>query len=181
MAKSHHHKAHNRKTGKFQVKNDRFAGVDNTDDLDTFLSRNKLFSDMLGFTDDELLPLYENAIRMLYAQNTEDAIAAFSFLTKINPYLAPFWIGLGLSYMAEGNFTSAFTSFLMALTMDPLLIEAYEHAIDCCIENEDYNQAEAIVKQLTRSLKHCHSNRESKIIQHQIKKLEEKIALIKPQ
>ncbi|MBS0656030.1 MAG: hypothetical protein JSR46_09650 [Verrucomicrobia bacterium] len=166
--------------GKKTVRSERFSGVDNTDDLDIVLTGNKIFSDILGFSDDELMPLYDHAIQMLYAQRIEDAKTAFSFLTKINPYLAIFWVGLGLAHTAEGNISAAFTAFLMALTMDPLMIEAYEYAIDCCIEKEDFKQAESLVKQLAGAVKHCTSSAEVKVIQHQIKILEDKIALKKP-
>lgn len=181
MKKNHHRKADSRKArmAKTLASNDGFLGTSTLEDSMALREKSKIFSDILGFSDETLFPLYENAIALLQSQRLEESKAAFSFLTKINPYISEFWMGLGLSHMAEGAYVEALSAFLMALTMDPLLIEAYEYAIDCCIENNSYDQAQALVKQLSFLLKGFLSPQELRVIQRHIKKMEEKIALKK--
>jgi tetratricopeptide (TPR) repeat protein len=134
-----------------------WKGVDNTKDIDIILAKSKLNQDLLGFTGDYLSKLFEQAVMLLQQHRFDEAVQGFEFLTKLNPYVPDFWIGLGLAHSATEAFGTALSAFLTAQTMDPSRIDAYSYAIDCSIEMKDLQQAEAILLQaLDFAKKHPH-------------------------
>lgn len=162
-----------KKRSQFIPKKKPFRGVDNTKDIDLILKKNKLFQEMLGVSNENLPSLYDHAIQLLNAHRYEEAESALSLLTKLNPYLPDFWLGLGLSYMGMASFSQAFQSFLMACTMNPYRFDGYENAVQACIEMNNYPQAQAIINQACQFAKRHHFQE----LYDDAKNLEEKIGL----
>lgn len=141
-----------------------FVGLDNTRDLDTILSKTKIYQDVLGISREELSGLYEHALEYLQTSRLEEAQASFAFLTKINPFASDFWIGLGTCHLFHEEYTQAFDAFIMAVTMEPSRYECYAYAIECCVAMKNYSQAEALLKQAVTYAKRHPSYDESAII-----------------
>lgn len=152
-----------------------FRGVDNTRDLDLILGRTKLFQDVLGVSQEELSQLYEQAMGFLQTNRIDEAVLAFSFLTKMNSYAADFWIGLGVAQLINQEYQKAFEAFLMAITMDPSRYDCYAYAIECCNEMKNYAQAEAILREAVSYAKRHHSRAESALILEESSRLQSEI------
>lgn len=121
------------------------VGMDNTRDVDFILERFKIPQDILGLSNANLTDFYEEAVGFLWSHQLEEAREAFALLTKINPYVADFWVGLGLSYQKNEALRPALQQFLVALTMDPSRSDIYGYAIECCLQMQDFSQARAIL------------------------------------
>lgn len=141
-----------------------FTGLDNTRDLDAILRKTKIYQDVLGISREGLSSLYENAFSFLESNRLEEAQASFLLLTKINPFASDFWIGLGVCYLQQEEYTQAFNAFIMALTMEPDRYDCYAYAIECCMQMKNYAQARALLRQAVTYAKRHPSHQESSII-----------------
>jgi tetratricopeptide (TPR) repeat protein len=112
----------------------KFRGFDNTKDIESVLVKQKLMQDVLGLSPERLGKLFEQAVQLLQQHHYDDAIRAFQFLTKVNPYVCDFWLGLGICQQSNGDSKDALESFLVAQTMDAERLELYPAAVDCCLE-----------------------------------------------
>ena len=175
MRKPHRHKTH--KVHKREVPHRKvpFRGVDNTKDIDMILASEKLMQDVLGFSGDKLGNLFETAVSYLRQHRYEEAVQGFQLLTQLNPYIADFWLGLGLAEQAQGALPKALSNFLVAETMDPLRIDPYSYAIDICLEMNNIPQAEAIIDQGTRYAKKYGKQEEGRILMNALKTLKERV------
>jgi len=174
MRKSGRRKTHHAKEAIERSKKP-FRGLDNTRDLDLILGRTKLFQDVLGVSPEELSHLFEQAMGFLQTNRIEEAILAFSFLTKMNSYATDFWIGLGAAQLINQEYAKAFDAFLMAITMDPSRYDCYAYAIECCIEMNNFAQAEALLKQAVTYAKRHHSRPDSALILEESSRLQDEI------
>jgi tetratricopeptide (TPR) repeat protein len=152
-----------------------FYKVDNTRDLDQILDNSKLVQDLLGFSRDNVATMFAQAIGFLQVNRVEEAIQAFSFLTRVNPYVADFWLGLGLGYTHHEEHSRAFDAFLMAITMDPTRIDIYGYAVDCCIEMKHFSQAEALIEDAEGYARRHHRADYSKYMLQEAKLLKEQV------
>lgn len=124
-----------------------FHGFDNTGEIDLIMLKGKLFQDVLGFTNERLTKLFANAVHLLQQHRYDDAIKACEVLTVTNPFVADFWLCLGMAEQANGATKRAREAFLMAQTLDPSRSEPYALAIDCCMDLDDPIQAQVIYNQ----------------------------------
>ncbi len=157
-----------------------FKGLDNTRDLDAILGRTKIYQDVLGITSEELSTLYEQASEFLRSNRVEEAKSAFLFLTKINPFAADFWIGLGVCHLQNEEFNDAFNAFIMALTMEPGRYECFAYAIECCMQMKNPVQAEALLKQAVSYAKRHPAQEESRKILEEAIRIAKEISSSKP-
>ncbi len=119
--------------------------VDNSQDVDLIAAKAKLMQDVFGFSNEDITQFFEQAIALLHGHRYEDAIAAFQFLTQVNPYVCDFWLGLGAAHQAIGHYQEALSWYMVAETMDPVRIDTYGYAVDACLEMHDIKQAKAIL------------------------------------
>ena len=168
-SRARHHRHHVRKT--HAPKKKEFRGIDNAKDVEVILEKNKLLQDILGFSNDNLDSLFSDAHSLLLAHRNDEAMQAFILLSRINPFVPDFWLGLGLTHQANGDYQQALACFLVAETMDPARLDCYEYGIDCALEMKNFAQAEAILDQALRfANKHPQLN-ESEIIFKKAKRL----------
>ncbi len=125
---------------------DLFSKIDNSGDIDTVLAKQKVFQDVLGFSADDVSKLFQQAIAFLHQHRFDEAIIAFRFLIRINPYICDFWIGLGAALQSQGAYAEALANYLVAETMDPVRIDTYGYAVDVCLEMHDITQAKTVLK-----------------------------------
>src|SRR5207249_2240917 len=76
-------------------------GFDNTRDIDYILATTKLSQDVLGISGDRLSKLFQSAISLLHEHRYDEAIKAFELLSRLNPFVADFWIGLGVAHQSN--------------------------------------------------------------------------------
>jgi tetratricopeptide (TPR) repeat protein len=153
-----------------------FKGFDNTRDLNAILSRTKIFQDILGISTEGLTALYEQALGLYESGRIEESQGAFTFLTKINPFAADFWIGLGMCHLQLEEHEKAFDALIMALTMEPDRYECYAYAIDACVKLKNYAQAEALLRQAVTYARRHPSHEDSSVILEEAPRLLKEIA-----
>jgi len=175
MRKQHRKKALRPHSHKIALKRRAYAGFDNTKDIDLILSKGKLPQDLLGFSAERLGTLFETAVGLLQQHRYDEAVQGFDFLTRVNPYVADFWIGLGLAHLAREAYKPALGSFMAAQTMDPSREEPYTYAVDCCLEMKDFDQAQAILNQGLRYAKRHPLSDDSKSLLRELKTRQEEI------
>ncbi len=165
MRRAHKRKTELKLTSQIHVKIKRYIEVDNTKDIDLILAKGKLVQDLLGFSNEHLGRLFENAINLLAQHRFDEAILAFDLLTQFNPYISDFWVGFGLAHQANQNFLQALSAYLVAQTMDPSRLDAYSYAIECCFEMKNFDQAEAIIQEaFAYAKKHPRDDDSTKIL-----------------
>jgi len=171
--KGHGHKA--KVAAKVPTFRRHWKGVDNTRDIDTILLKQKLYQDVLGISGERLTSLFQTAYGLLQEHRYDDAIKGFEFLTRLNPFIPDFWIGLGLSYEMFEKFDEALSSFFTAQTMDPSRPEPYEHAVGCCISLKNTVQAEVVVRLALEYVKKHPRGAATKELLPAIEKMQESI------
>jgi tetratricopeptide (TPR) repeat protein len=149
--------------------------LDNTSDLDLILEKDRPIQDILGFSRDSVAMLFEHAIGFLQMNRPDEAVLSFQLLTKLNPYIADFWLGLGIAYFNSEEYPKAQEALMMALALDPSRFEVYSYAIDCCIEMKNFQQAEALLEEAISYAKKHRRDEECLFILHESSKLKEKI------
>jgi tetratricopeptide (TPR) repeat protein len=133
----------------------------------------QLPQDLLGISDDQLTGMYQIAWALLEAQQTADAVRAFTLLCHLHPYVPDFWYGLGKALRECGEPEDALSMILVAETIDPMRFEFYEEEIECCLQMGRHKEAAHI---LNRLYAHRRSIESFKEIEKEIHQLEEKIA-----
>ena len=174
MKRGHHRKVQTKtRPSTVLVSKKSIQEVDNVSDLDVILEKEKIFQDLLGFSRENIPQMYEQCILFLQTNRLEEAIAGFSLLTKINPYIADFWLGLGLCYKAREEFPKAMEAFIMAIALDPYRSEMYEFAVECSLDAKNIKQAKLFVDLALQYGKRHHSRELVALA----KKLEENISI----
>lgn len=167
--------AHSRK----QTKKKPFQGLDNTSEVDIVLQKTKLMQDVFGLTTEDISKMFDVAISFMQQHRFDEAIHAFTFLTKVNPYISDFWMGLGAAYQSQGSFKEALSAFIAAETMDPIRIEPYGFAVEVCLEMGDVAQALTILKQGYMYFKKHSKETEAKHLLTGLKSIQRRIMLEK--
>lgn len=145
-----------------------FKGFDNTQDIDLIILKKGLYQDLVGFSNERMSHLFENAVALLQQHRYDEACRAAEILTRLNPYVSDFWICLGMAEQANGASQRALQAYLMAETMDPSRAEPYINAIDCCLDLNDPMQAESIYKEALRYARRHPQQPDSQLIEREL-------------
>lgn len=105
-----------------------------------------VLQDDVDYSDDMILELYAAALAMGEDKRHEDCIAAFHFLTTLNPRIAVLWIGLGVAYMNHQDMPAAIKAYQRAIVAEPDNVAGYQYAAKCWLEQNDKNEALQIVQ-----------------------------------
>lgn len=173
--KKAHKVRHPKEHSRAQAKPKTWRGFDNTRDIDLILAKRKLFQDVLGMSGERLGRLFETSVELLHQHRYDEAVKAFELLTQINPFVADFWIGLGVAHQAHETLKPALSCFLMAQTMDPARADPYHYAVECCLEMKNLPQAEAVLHQAITYVKKHSRKEELKGLAREIQAIQEKI------
>lgn len=91
----------------------------------------KSLQEILGFDDGRMELFYKKA-SALYSENKfQEAREAFTFLTTLNPFVANFWVGLGMAEQRLEEFNGALLAFAMAMMADSLSPLPHYHTALC--------------------------------------------------
>jgi len=152
-----------------------FAKIDNTKDIDLILEKNKIVQDLLGISRQKIAALFGQAVALMDDARFDEAISAFSLLTRINPYVADFWLGLGIAHFNSEDYERALEAMNMAQALDPHRVDIYVYAIDSCLQMHKTKQAEAILRQAVRYAKKQPHDDDAKLILEEADSIWEKI------
>lgn len=135
--------------------------------------------DVFGLTTEDISKMFDIAISFMHQHRFDEAIQAFTFLTKVNPYISDFWMGLGAAHQSQGSFKEALSAFLAAQTMDPIRIDPYAFAIEVCLEMGDLAQAYSLLEQGRMYVKKHSREAEAKHLLEALRSLRDRINLEK--
>ena len=85
--------------------------------------------------------LNNQAIRLSYHGEYSEAIACFKRALIIEQNNSLIWYNLGITYQSIGDFNNAYFAFKKAFDLDSQNLELIETIANCCISNNDLNQA----------------------------------------
>ena len=108
-------------------------------------SKKSAIQKAIGYTDPMMLLLYQIAVDLSENKSHDESVAAFKFLCILNPYIAPFWIGLGVSQVQQQDFEGAIKSYERAIEVDPTNIQGYLYAIKYYLDNKGPQKARQIL------------------------------------
>lgn len=138
--------------------------VDNTKDLRAIVSKGKVVQDLLGISDEVATRMFEDAVGYLNIGHFDEAVSGFSLLTRLNPYIADFWLGLGIAHLRLEEYRRSFDALSMALAMDPSRFDVYSYAIECCLEMKNSALAEALLKEAISFAKRHKTSEDAELI-----------------
>lgn len=120
---------------------------------------------------DVLREMYTVAIKVFREKRYEEARNILTFLLFQNPYIETFWIALGRVFEAEEDKSTALESYKMAIFADPDSAQGYENAIRCCIDLENWGDAEAVLTAGIEVLEEAPDKEETLPLQNRLKEL----------
>ena len=94
-----------------------------------------------GYTDEEILHIYELARVFLESGQLKRAEAIFTGLTEIAPEFAPAWLGLSYIHIQNKAYETATWAARTALQNDAEFIEAMLYLVACLLFAGDFNTA----------------------------------------
>lgn len=108
--------------------------------------RFELLQDDIGYSDEMVLELYTITLDWTEDKRHEDCIAAYHFLTTLNPQLAVLWVALGVSYMHQQDFPAAEKAFDRAIEAEPQNILGYQYGAKCYIDQGNKEAAKRLIE-----------------------------------
>jgi hypothetical protein len=129
----------------FIVKEDAIEKISDEEILMEHLESGKPLQEIFGFSNETTVEFYEAAKNILEQKRYEDAIDAFTFLTTINPYMADFWMGLGMAQQNNNEHDAALFSYSIGYTLEGGVIFPYVLAAQCCMEIRDFERALEVI------------------------------------
>jgi len=94
-----------------------------------------------GYSDEEIIHIYELARVFLEGGQLKRAEAIFTGLTEIAPEFAPAWLGLSYIHIQNKSYETATWAARTALQNDPEFIEAMLYLVACLLFAGDFNTA----------------------------------------
>ncbi|CRX38417.1 SycD/LcrH family type III secretion system chaperone [Estrella lausannensis] len=132
----------------------------------------KSLQEILGFDDGRLELFYQKA-SSLYGENRfQEAREAFTFLTTLNPFVANFWVGLGMAEQRLEEFNGALLAFAMAMMADSLSPLPHYHTALCYRSLGDHENA---LSSLDLALMRVMGNEEWRTLREKALMLKERI------
>jgi len=109
--------------------------------LEEAYKEGKKLQQVLWFSNEVMLEFYDAAVCLYQERRYEDALAAFTFLCKLNPCVPCFFRCKGLTLEGLQNFDLAKKAFIQGIFADPTNSDSYSAAIRFLLENKDLESA----------------------------------------
>lgn len=133
-------------TADYEISDEAWQKCADVQHLSEIYAEGKTMQDVVGYTDEMMLELYDVAVDLSKQKHHDDSIAAFVFLTTINPKVAAFWIGKGVSHIHAHQNAEAEMAFLKALDVHPSDVNGYLFAIKFYLDQNNKAQAEEVLE-----------------------------------
>jgi tetratricopeptide (TPR) repeat protein len=108
----------------------------------------KTLQETFAVSDEIMLRAYECGSHLYHKQRYSEAGNVFLVLTFLNPLIASFWIGLGMSEEKTSAHQSAGLAYLVALEMNPEDLEPAFDAVRCFLTASEHETAHNILQQV---------------------------------
>ncbi len=112
-------------------------------------SKNALHT-LLGITMNTLRVCFETGKTFFRDEKHAEASSIFNFLTYLNPFVADFWVALGLCYQKAQKYTEALEAFAKNCALDSNPFLARAKSAEIYIEQKRLDEAKIEVEHLER-------------------------------
>lgn len=117
--------------GEFEIPKEIKERLQDPDVFRQHILEGKSLQEILGFDDGKLEIFYQKASSLYGESRFQEAREAFTFLTTLNPFVANFWVGLGMAEQRLEEFNGALLAFAMAMMADSLSPLPHYHTALC--------------------------------------------------
>ncbi len=135
--------------GQFEIDEDIKSYLDSTEFWESNINNPIKIQFLTDYTDEMLLSLYHLATIYFEKKQYSDCIQIYSFLNLMNPEIASFWMGLGLSYEANDQLGAAIEAFEKAISAEPLKFTPYIALIRCSEKLKSFDNITIQLKKAT--------------------------------
>jgi type III secretion system low calcium response chaperone LcrH/SycD len=125
----------------FKIPQEHLDKLNDPEILRRYVEEGKTFQEILEFDDDTMRRFYYVARALLESHRHRDAADAFLFLTTLNPFVASYWIGLGMCEQFQEEFKQALVAYAMATVSDRQNPTPFYYAAACHYALNDIDQA----------------------------------------
>ena len=130
----------------------------------------KSLMEVIGISEETLNHFYHSANRHFQAKDYKAASDAFYVIAGLDPNRFNVWMALGLSEAHTGRYEPALISFSIASLLDSKAINPYLFSAECCIKNNQIDEAKAYIK-LASDAVHQSALKDKQPLQDSIQKL----------
>lgn len=102
--------------------------------------------DLVGCTEQSLLGFYLIAKKLYEDKLLDEVVNAFILLTHIAPEVSPFWLGLGLAYESQQNWTEATAALYKAIEVNPRDFAPFKVLMRIASEIHDFEPVKQILE-----------------------------------
>lgn len=142
----------------FQIPEEAMERLRDPEVIKTYIAEGKTFQEILGYGDQVMEKFYQGASKLFEKQLYDQASDAFVFLTTLNPYVANFWLALGMAEQAREEFSAALVAYGMAGVNDPTNPLSLWHSAHCYYLMGEHKASSDM---LTRLLDQCDTEGEN--------------------
>lgn len=115
----------------FEIPKEILEKLSDPEVLRRYVEEGRTFQEILEFDDETMEKFYQTAIRLMHAHRYADAGDAFLFLTTLNPYVAAYWLGLGMCEQLNEDYKPALVAYAMASMSDRANPLPHYHSAAC--------------------------------------------------
>lgn len=115
----------------------------------------ELPQDRIGYSDEMMLGLYQIATELSEAKRHDEAVAAFTFLSTLNPNVAAFWTGLGITQCLQQDLGAGLKSYQKAVEADPTNFDGYLYLCKYHLDLNDQDAALAVIDEGRQRAEHA--------------------------
>lgn len=91
-----------------------------------------IIQELVNYSGVMMSQVYDLATSLQKDNQIQKASDLFLFLTTLNPFVSWFWLGLGNTWVELLRLEEALCAYGLGIQFDPMNIENYRSAIECC-------------------------------------------------
>lgn len=122
------------KTEKYLINEEGLKIAQDQKALEAAYKEGKTMQDLFGFSNEVMLDFYKAAVTLYEERRYEDSLAAFIFLSTVNPGVPCFWKGKGLCFEGLQKWDQALRAYDQAIMANPTNIDGYGVTIRFLLE-----------------------------------------------
>ena len=102
--------------------------------------------EIFGYNDETMEKFYGAAYNLFQDKQFQQSANAFVFLTMLSPYVANYWLGLGMSEQMLEEYEAALTAYAMSVTLNSSNPIPYFHTAKCLFALNEKDRAIAALE-----------------------------------
>ena len=120
--------------------------------------------EIFGYNDETMEKFYGAAYNLFQDKQYQEAANAFVFLTMLSPFVANYWLGLGMAEQMLEEYEAALTAYAMSIMLNATNPIPYFHSAKCLFA---INEPDRAVSSLELAVEHSAELSEYEIFKKQ--------------